>query len=191
MTEITRILSALRDGQTKASEELLPLVYQELRALAASKMARETPGQTLQATALVHEAYLRLVDTTEPQQWSSREHFFAAAAEAMRRILVERARHKQTVKGGGSHHRQELPEITVMDAGSDIDILALHEALEELESKDSRRAQVVKLKFFAGLTIDEMAKSLGVSTTTVENDWAYARCWLRLAMSENLANQAT
>jgi RNA polymerase sigma factor (TIGR02999 family) len=189
MTEITRILSALRDGQTKASEELLPLVYQELRALAASKMAQETPGQTLQATALVHEAYLRLVDTTEPQQWFSREHFFAAAAEAMRRILVERARHKQSVKGGGSHLRQELPEIAVVDTEADIDILALHEALEELESKDSRRAQVVKLKFFAGLTIDEMAKTLGVSTTTVEKDWVYARCWLRLEMSKHLANQ--
>jgi RNA polymerase sigma factor (TIGR02999 family) len=184
VTEVTRILSAITDGNAQAAEQLLPLVYDELRALAALRMARETPGQTLQATALVHEAYVRLVDKDHPQQWNSRGHFFAAAAEAMRRILVERARHKKAVKAGGEHRRQELLEIAVEEPAADVDILGLNEALEKLESKDSRRAQVVKLKFFAGLTIDEMAQTLEVSTTTVENDWAYARCWLQLAMTE-------
>jgi RNA polymerase sigma factor (TIGR02999 family) len=189
VTEITRILTAINEGQPQAAEQLLPLVYQELRQLAVTKMARETPGQTLQATALVHEAYVRLVDTAEPQQWNSRGHFFAAAAEAMRRILVERARHKQTLKAGGQHHRQELREIAVEDTGAEVDILALHEALEKLERGDPRRAQVVKLKFFAGLTIDEMAQALEVSTTTVENDWAYARCWLQVAMTEDTSSE--
>jgi RNA polymerase sigma factor (TIGR02999 family) len=191
VTEITQILTAIQEGQPQASEQLLPLVYQELHQLAVSKMARETPGQTLQATALVHEAYLRLVDTADPQLWNSRGHFFAAAAEAMRRILVERARHKQTIKGGSQQQRHELREIAVENTGSDVDILALHEALEKLEKEDPRRAQVVKLKFFAGLKIDEMAQTLKVSTTTVENDWAYARCWLRLAMTAEASNSST
>lgn len=160
----------------------MPLVYDELRSLAASKMALEAAGQTLQATALVHEAYLRLVDQETPQQWNSRGHFFAAAAEAMRRILVERARHKQTVKAGGHYQRQELPEIVATAAEPDLDLLALHEVLTRLERDDPRRASVVMLRFFAGLTIDETAQALGISAATADNDWAYARCWLRLAM---------
>src|ERR1700730_8732676 len=155
MTEVTRVLSSMREGDPKAAEQLLPLVYDELRRLAAQKMARESPGQTLQATALVHEAYLRLVDTTQIQQWNSRGHFFAAAAEAMRRILVERARHKRSLKAGGDRHRQEILDIEAPKAGPEIDILALNEALEKLEQQDQRKADLVKLRFFAGLTIEE------------------------------------
>jgi RNA polymerase sigma factor (TIGR02999 family) len=188
MSEVTRILNAIEHGDTNAANQLLPLVYDELRRLAAQKMAQEAAGQTLQPTALVHEAYLRLVASgdasapREPQPWNSRGHFFAAAAEAMRRILVERARHKQTVKAGGNHHRQELPDIAAPRTEPDLDMLALHEALTQLERQDPRRAGVVKLRFFAGLTIAETAQALGISPATADNDWAYARCWLRLAM---------
>jgi RNA polymerase sigma factor (TIGR02999 family) len=180
MTEVTRVLSAFEQGDPKAAEELLPLVYEELRRLAARKIAHESPGQTLDATALVHEAYLRLVDTEKVQQWNSRGHFFAAAAEAMRRILVERARHKRSLKAGGKHHRQDVAEIELAVAGPDIDVLALNEALDNLEQTDPRAAAVVKLRFFAGLTTEQAAQALGVSIATAENDWAYARCWLRL-----------
>jgi RNA polymerase sigma factor (TIGR02999 family) len=183
MTEVTRILSAVEEGDQRAAEQLLPLVYDELRRLAAQKLKRESPGQTMQATALVHEAYIRLVSSERAgssPSWNSRGHFFAAAAEAMRRILVERARHKKSLKGGGGHHRQEFDDIGVSAAVSDIDLIALNVALDRLESTDKRKAQLVKLRFFAGLTIEEAAQALGISTSTADNDWAYARCWLRL-----------
>ena len=182
MSDVTRLLSAIDQGDPRAAEQLLPLVYGELRRLAASKLAREAPGQTLQATALVHEAYLRLLDGGQPQDWNGRGHFFAAAAEAMRRILVERARHKQSRKAGGGRRRQELPDIELAVAGPRLDLLALHEALTRLEEQDRRRAELVKLRFFAGLTIAQAAEALGVSESTADNDWAYARSWLRLEM---------
>ncbi len=178
MTEVTRILSAIDQGDPKAAEQLLPLVYDELRRLAAQKMAQERPDQTLQATALVHEAYLRLVDVSRAQHWNSRGHFFAAAAEAMRRILIERARHKKSLKAGGGQQRIELPDVEAM--GDDDNLLAVHEALEKLERKDQRKADLVKLRFFAGLTNEQAAEALGISTSTADNDWAYARSWLRL-----------
>jgi RNA polymerase sigma factor (TIGR02999 family) len=180
MSDVTRILSAIEQGDSPAAEQLLPLVYDELRRLAAHKMARESPDQTLDATALVHEAYLRLVDTDKVQQWHSRGHFFAAAAEAMRRILIEKARHKRSLKVGGDRCRQEMPDIEASNIAPEIDLLALNEALEKLEHQDKRRAEVVKLRFFAGLTIEEAALALGISTSTADSDWAYARCWLRL-----------
>lgn len=180
MNEVTRVLSAIEKGDPKAAAEILPLVYDELRRLAATKIAREVPGQTLDATALVHEAYLRLVDTEKVQQWNSRGHFFAAAAEAMRRILVERARHKHSLKAGGDRQRQDVADVQLAVAGPDVDLLALNEALEKLEQKDPRAAELVKMRFFAGLTIEQAAKAIGISTSTAENDWAYARCWLRL-----------
>ena len=180
MSDVTRILSAIERGDPKAADQLLPLVYDELRRLAASRMAREAPGQTLQATALVHEAYLRLLDGGQPQGWNGRGHFFAACAEAMRRILVERARHKRSLKAGGGRHRQELPDIELAVPGPRLDLLALHEALTKLEQRDQRRAELVKLRFFTGLTIAEAARALGISESTADNDWAYARSWLRL-----------
>jgi RNA polymerase sigma factor (TIGR02999 family) len=180
MNSVTQILSAIEQGDPHAADRLLPLVYDELRTLAAQKLARETPGQTLQATALVHEAYLRLVDKAQAQDWNSRGHFFGAAAEAMRRILVERARHKATLKAGGEFDRQPLMDIEHSVAGPDVDLLDLNDALEKFEAEDPRKAQLVKLRFFAGLTIDEAAQALGISTSTADNDWAYARSWLRL-----------
>src|SRR5262249_25752477 len=139
-------------------------------------------GQTLQATALVHEAYVRLVDQPHAQRWNSQGHFFAAAAEAMRRILIERARHKQSLKAGGDRRREELADIALAEAGPNIDLLALDEALAKLEKQDQRKAQLVKLRFFAGLTIEQAARALGISTSTADDDWAHARCWLRLEM---------
>jgi RNA polymerase sigma factor (TIGR02999 family) len=180
MNEVTAILSGIEEGDPHAAERLLPLVYDELRRLAAQKLAQEAPGQTLQATALVHEAYLRLVDTEKVQHWNSRGHFFAAAAEAMRRILVERARHKRSLKAGGEHRRQDVADIEPAVDGPDVDLLALDEALEKLQRQDQRKADLVKLRFFSGLTIEQAARVLGVSPSTADNDWAYARCWLRL-----------
>jgi RNA polymerase sigma factor (TIGR02999 family) len=182
MNEVTRVLSAMAQGDAQASSQLLPLVYDELRRLAAHKMAREAPGQTLEATALVHEAYLRLVDTAEVPRWDSHGHFFAAAAEAMRRILVDRARHKRSLKAGGGRHREELAHVELTVAEPDVDLLALNEALDKLESHHPRKAQLVKLRFFAGLTIAEAAEALGVATSTADKDWDYARYWLRLEM---------
>jgi RNA polymerase sigma factor (TIGR02999 family) len=184
MNEVTRILSAIDQGDPRAAEQLLPLVYEELRRLAAQRIGHETPGQTLQATALVHEAYLRLVASPgwaqgEPQ-WNSRGHFFAAAAEAMRRILVERARHRKSQKAGGDRQRADLDYIEPAVAEPDVDLLALNEALTKLEAQDRRKAELVKLRFFAGMTIEEAAQALGISTSTADNDWAYARCWLRV-----------
>jgi len=181
MTEVTQILHAIEHGAPQAASQLLPLVYDELRQLAARKMARESPGQTLDATALVHEAYVRLVDAIQVQSWNSRGHFFAAAAEAMRRILVERARHKQSLKAGGKYNRLDLSDVPAV-VDEDVDLLGLNEALEKLEQQDKRKAEVVKLRFFAGLTIEEAAEMLGIAVATANNDWAFARCWLRLEM---------
>jgi RNA polymerase sigma factor (TIGR02999 family) len=182
MNDVTRILCAIGRGDPRAAEEFLPLVYDELRRLAAQRRAGEQPGQTLQATALVHEAYLRLVGSGDPG-WGGRGHFFAAAAEAMRRILVENARRKAGPKAGGDCRRVSLSGVEPAIEGPRVDLLALEEALERLEAKDKRKADLVKLRFFAGLTNEQAAQALGISTSTADNDWAYARSWLRLAMS--------
>jgi RNA polymerase sigma factor (TIGR02999 family) len=179
---ITQVLNAIEHGDPHAAEQLLPLVYQELRKLAAERMAQERPGQTLQATALVHEAYLRLLGGEQTGNWDGRGHFFAAAAEAMRRILIDRARHKNSLKAGGGRRRVDLNEIDRTLDEPDLELLALDDALRELEQKHPRKAAVVKLRFFAGLTTAQAAAALGVSTSTAENDWAYARSWLRLRM---------
>lgn len=183
MADVTQILSKIESGDQRACSELLPLVYDELRNLAAARMAQEDPGQTLQATALVHEAYVRLVDTETVQKWDSRGHFFSAAAEAMRRILVEQARRKCGPKAGGKYRRVELSDADPGVIGPHIDILALHEALQKLEAEDPRAAELVKLRFFAGLTRQQAADSLGVSIATADNDWAYAKGWLRVEVS--------
>jgi|SRR5579864_2300752 len=184
MNEVTRVLSSIDQGDPHAAEQLLPLVYNELRKLAAAKLAQDKPGQTLQATALVHEAYLRLVDVKRAQHWTGRGHFFAAAAEAMRRILIEQARRKASAKAGGKHQRLVLSEIVAALPGPQLDLLALNEALEQLEKTDPRAAAVVKLRFFAGLTTQEAANALAVSLATAENDWAYAKCYLRVQLTE-------
>ena len=183
MAEITRILEAIDEGDAHAAEELLPLVYEELRKLAAHKMAEEKPGQTLQATALVHEAYIRLVDVEKAQRWDSRGHFFAAAAEAMRRILVDRARHKNTLHAGGDLERIDLDQVEPEAANQSLDLLALNDALARLEQCDPRRADLVKLRFFAGLSISAAAEALGISRSTAIADWAYAKGWLRVEIS--------
>jgi len=175
---VTQILNSLEHGQAQASEGLLPLVYEELRKLAASRISHESAGQTLQATALVHEAYLRLVDVRHQQRWDSRGHFFAAAAEAMRRILVERARRKSRVKHGGELERVDLPDEMLVGDSSDDDILALDEALTKLSEADPDKCQLVKLRFFAGLTNEQAAEALGISSSTADRYWAYARAWL-------------
>jgi RNA polymerase sigma factor (TIGR02999 family) len=185
MNNVTQILCAIEQGVAGSSEQLLPLVYDELRKLAAQKLAQEKPGQTLQPTALVHEAYLRLVDADKVQRWESRGHFFAAAAEAMRRILVENARRKSSAKAGGGRNRVDLAEVEPAIEGLQDDLLELDEALEKLAAKDQRKASLVKLRFFAGLTNEQAAQALGISTSTADNDWAYAKSWLRLAMRGN------
>jgi len=183
MSEVTRILSAIERGDPHAAEELLPLVYDELRKLAAQRLAQEKPGQTLHATALVHEAYLRLVGAEQTQDWNGRRHFFAAAAEAMRRILIDRARHKQTRKAGGGRRRLDLDDIEpALEEENGDRLLALDEALRQFEAEDPRGAELVKLRFFAGLTAEQAAAALGVSTSTAEKHWAYARSWLRVAI---------
>ena len=178
MSEVTRILSAIEQGDPRAAEQLLPLVYKELRQLAAQKLAQERPGQTLQAKALVHEAYLRLVDVEKVQHWDSRGHFFAAAAEAMRRILVDRARRHRTQKHGGGHERIDVPELAEGAKDDPVDLLALDDALQKLEAQHPHKAQVVKLRFFAGCTLEETAQLLGISRATAQRHWAYARAWL-------------
>jgi len=178
MNEVTRILSAIDQGDPHAAEQLLPLVYGELRKLAAQKMAQERSGHTLQATALVHEAYLRLVDVKKIQDWSSRGHFFAAAAEAMRRILVEQARRKGRLKRGGGKERVDLEQVEIAFAGPADDLVALDDALARLAEKHPEKAELVKLRYFAGLTVNEAAEVLGVSTSTVDRHWSYARAWL-------------
>jgi RNA polymerase sigma factor (TIGR02999 family) len=182
MSEVTRILSAIEEGDPHAAEQLLPLVYEELRKLAAERMAQEKPGQTLQATALVHEAYLRLVDVDKVQRWNSRGHFFAAAAEAMRRILIETARRKQGPKQGGHLARQDLDAVDLAAPESPELVLALDEALQKLTEQDKSAAEVVRLRFFAGLPLPEVAKLLGISPRTADRLWAYARAWLHHEM---------
>ena len=176
MNDVTRILAAIGQGDSRAPEELLPLVYQELRRLAAHRLAREAPGQTLQPTALVHEAYLRLVGADDASRWEGRGHFFAAAAEAMRRILVDTARQKRSLRRGGQAHRRELLEGDLVTDPDDV--LDLDEALSELGELDRQAAELVKLRVFAGMTIDEVAQHLGVSPRTAKRSWAYARAWL-------------
>ena len=183
MADVTRILSAIEQGDARAAEELLPLVYEELRKLAAQKMAQEKPGQTLQATALVHEAYVRLVDVEKAQHWNSRGHFFAAAAEAMRRILVENARRKSGPEAGGGHCRVEFSNVAAEIQGPDPDLIALSEAVDKLQTKDPRASELVKLRFFAGLTRQQAADALGVSVATADNDWAYAKGWLKVELA--------
>jgi RNA polymerase sigma factor (TIGR02999 family) len=178
MTDVTQILSRIEAGDSHAAEQLLPLVYNELRRLAAAKLAQENPGQTLQATGLVHEAYLRLVDVEQAQHWDGRGHFFCAAAEAMRRILVDNARKKQSLRRGGSAKRLPLEHLEPSAIAPDENLLALDEALVRLEQLDKIKADLVKLRYFAGLTIPQAAKALGVSTTTANRYWAYARAWL-------------
>jgi len=187
MSDVTHILNAIEQGDPLVSEQLLPLVYEELRRLAAEKLLHENSGQTLQATALVHEAYIRLVDVERAQSWNSRGHFFCAAAEAMRRILVERARHKNSIKAGGELRRVELADAAADPSELPEDLLALHEALAKLEQKDRRKGELVKLRFFAELTNEQAAAALGISTSTADNDWAYARSWLRLEMGDESA----
>jgi RNA polymerase sigma factor (TIGR02999 family) len=178
MSEVTQILSAIERGDAHAAEQLLPLVYDELRRLAARRLAQEKPGQTLQATALVHEAYLRLVDVEKAQRWNSRGHFFAAAAEAMRRILVETARRKKRTKRGGDRVRDDLEALNLAAPEVPADLLALDEALSLLAVADPQAAELVKLRYFAGLTVKQAAKVLGISPRTADSLWAYARAWL-------------
>jgi RNA polymerase sigma factor (TIGR02999 family) len=183
MSDVTRILSQIESGDPSAAEQLLPLVYEELRKLAAARLAHEKPGQTLQATALVHEAYVRLVDVERDQHFNSRGHFFGAAAEAMRRILVENARRKRGPQAGGGHCRVELSNVAIEIQGPDPDLIALSELLDQLQAKDARAAELVKLRFFAGLSRHEAADALGISVATADNDWAYAKGWLKAELA--------
>jgi len=177
MNDVTRILNAIGRGDERAPAQLLPLVYEELRKLARDRMSRENAGQTLQATALVHEAYLRLVDVNEPQQWNGRGHFFAAAAEAMRRILIDNARRRKAHKRGNGWQRQELEAVAAPER--DDELLALDEALQKLSSIEPAKAKLVELRYFAGLTGEQAAEVLGISPTTADRHWAYARAWLQ------------
>ena len=179
MSEVTRILSAAQEGDRRAAAQLLPLVYDELRALAAAKMAQERPGQTLEPTALVHEAYLRLVGSAQPQSWESRGHFFAAAAEAMRRILVDNARRKLAEVHGGSCQRREFSEGLVVSRSTPDQLVALDESLSRLAEEDRAASDLVKLRVFSGLSIEDAAQSLGISRATAYREWTYARAWLR------------
>jgi RNA polymerase sigma factor (TIGR02999 family) len=179
MAEVTQILDAIEQGDPHAAERLLPLVYEELRRLAAEKMAQEKPGQTLEATALVHEAYLRLVDAEKAQHWDSRRHFFAAAAEAMRRILVDNARRKQTQKHGGGRQRHDLDAEALVAQMPNVDLLALDHALNRLGEHDPLKAKLVELRYFAGLTGDQAAAALGMSASSADRLWVYTRAWLR------------
>jgi RNA polymerase sigma factor (TIGR02999 family) len=182
---VTRILSAIEQGDPHAAGELLPLVYNELRQLAARKLAQEAPGQTLQATALVHEAYLRLVDVERVQHWNSRGHFFAAAAEAMRRILVESARRKGRLKHGRDHQRVDLDSACLVSAAPSLDLVALDEALSRLAETEPAKAELVKLRFFAGLTMPEAAAALDISLATAERYWTFAKSWLYAELADD------
>ena len=185
MADVTRILDAAAAGDPKAAADLLPLVYDELRKLAAARMAEEKPGQTLQPTALVHEAYVRLVGGCQPQDWNGRGHFFAAAAEAMRRILVEKARRKLRVRHGGEHQRRPLDgHEPAAPAAEAVDLLAFSDVLDRLEGASPRRAQLVKLRYFVGLTLPEVAEVLNISQSTAEADWTYAKAWLTREMEK-------
>jgi RNA polymerase sigma factor (TIGR02999 family) len=182
MSDVTRILSAIDQGDPQAPEQLLPLVYDELRTLAAQKLAQEKPGQTLQATALVHEAYLRLVEAKQGQPWDSRRHFFAAAAEAMRRILVDNARRKQSRKHGGGRQRQDLDADAIAAPLPDVDLVELDAVLDRLARHDPLKARLVELRYFAGLSGDEAAAVLGISASSADRQWVYTRAWLRREM---------
>ncbi len=184
MSEVTQILCAIEQGNPQAAEQLLPLVYDELRRLAAEKMAQEKPGQTLQATALVHEAYLRLVDVKNDQHWDSRGHFFAAAAEAMRRILIDRARRKRRTKHGANRQRLPLSDVELATESPAEQLLALDEALDRFATVDPVKAELVKLRYFAGLSEEEAAAALGISRATASRYWTYARAWLINALDE-------
>ena len=190
MQEVTRILSGIEAGDPHAAEQLLPLVYDELRKLAAQKLAQEKPGQTLEATALVHEAYVRLVDTDQVPHWNSRGHFFAAAAEAMRRILVDQARKKMSRKRGGGLERLPLEEVDIGVPQPAVDLLAVNDALAKFESIDKAAANLVKLRYYAGLTLPQAAEALGISSSTADRQWAYARAWLHAELRENDAESA-
>ena len=185
MSDVTRILSAIEQGDLQAAEQLLPLVYGELHKLAAQKMAQEKPGQTLQATALVHEAYVRLVDTEKARHWDGRRHFFAAAAEAMQRILVETARRKRRLKRGGAMDRRDLDDVEVKCEVPRDELLDLDDALTKLAQEDPEKAKLVQLRFFLGLSHEEAAQVLGVSAVTAKRHWRYARAWLRRQMHED------
>ena len=192
MNDATEILNAAARGDLQAAEQLLPLVYAELQKLAAARLAQEKPGQTLQATALVHEAYLRLVGGQEPgvgdqqsEQWNNRGHFFAAAAEAMRRILVDQARRREAQKRGGHMQRHDLDEVQIAAPEPAVDLLALDEALTRFERVDPNKAELVRLRYFAGLTIPQAAEALGISATTADRYWAYARAWLHAELSRD------
>ena len=190
MADVTQLLDAAAAGDPKAAADLLPLVYDELRKLAAARMADEAPGQTLQATALVHEAYLRLVGTDASPRWDNRGHFFAAAAEAMRRILVDQARRKQAGKHGGGLARRELDHVEIATPEPNADLLALDEALARFEAVDPAKATLVKLRYFAGLSIPQAALALGISGTTADRHWAYARAWLHAELTKADADHA-
>jgi RNA polymerase sigma factor (TIGR02999 family) len=182
MNDVTHILAAVERGEPQAAERLLPLVYDELRRLAAQRLAREKPGQTLQATALVHEAYLRLVGAEGDRRWNGRGHFFAAAAEAMRRILVERARGKGRIRRGGHWRRVDLDHLDLVGSASPDQLLTLDEAIDRLGAEDPTAAALVKLRYFAGLNTEQAAESLGISTATAYRHWSYARAWLLCAL---------
>jgi RNA polymerase sigma factor (TIGR02999 family) len=183
MSDVTRILSQIEQGDPQAAEKLLPLVYDELRKLAAAKLAHEKPGQTLQATALVHEAWLRLFGDSDTRNWDSRGHFFAAAAEAMRRILVEQARRKQSQRRGGDWQQHPLENLEIAVPEPSVDLLAVNEALSKFERIDPVAAQLVKLRYYAGLTIPQAAAALSISSTTADRYWAYARVWLHAELT--------
>jgi RNA polymerase sigma factor (TIGR02999 family) len=185
MSEVTQILSAIEQGQPQAAEQLLPLVYEELRRLAVAKLAQEKPGQTLQATALVHEVYLRLVAGDQARPWNGRGHFFTAAAEAMRRILVESARRKGRLKHGRERQRVDLDSGCLVSAAPSLDLLALDEALSRLVETEPAKAELVKLRFFAGLTMPEAAAALDVSLATAERYWAFAKAWLYAELADH------
>jgi RNA polymerase sigma factor (TIGR02999 family) len=177
MSDLTRILNAIEHGETKAADELLPLVYEELRRLAAQKMSRESSDQTLQPTALVHEAWLRLTGTPDIK-WDNCGHFFAAAAEAMRRILIENARRKRALRHGGGQQRLDVADVDIATLAGDDELLAVHEALDKLAARDKHKADLVKLRYFVGLTLEEAARILGISLATAKRDWSYSRAWL-------------
>jgi RNA polymerase sigma factor (TIGR02999 family) len=177
LSDVTRILESIEHGDPQAADELLPLVYGELRKLAASKMANEAPNQTLQATALVHEAWLRLVGNDNPK-FANRAHFFAAAAEAMRRILIDKARRKKAIRHGGDQQRVELDGVEVAALGDDDELLAVNEALDKLAAQNQSEAELVKLRYFVGMTLEEASEALGISPRTADNYWAHARAWL-------------
>jgi RNA polymerase sigma factor (TIGR02999 family) len=189
MTEVTRILAAIEQGDPQSAEQLLPLVYTELRKLAAQRLAHEAPGQSLQATALVHEAYLRLVDVETVQHWDSRGHFFAAAAEAMRRILIEKARRRKRLKRGGDRRRVELVDRGLSYAEPVEEVIAIDEVLGQLAREDPQAAELIKLHFFAGLAIEDAAEIVGFSRSTAYEHWAYARAWLHRRLGESLGGK--